>query len=401
MEEEEIKRASLELHLKNKGKIAINSKISLKTKDDLSLAYTPGVAQPCLEIARNKKAVYDYTSKSNMVAVVTDGSAVLGLGNIGAEASLPVMEGKCILFKEFGNVDAFPIALSTQDPDKVVDIVKNISPMFGGINLEDIKAPECFEIEERLRKELDIPVFHDDQHGTAVVVLAALLNSLKITKRKIEELKVIVNGAGAAGIAITKLLLKSGVKHVTMMDSKGAIYSGRDNLNKYKQEIAESTNLEKEKGVLDQVIKEKDLFIGVSKAGVLTKEMVMTMEKDPIIFAMANPTPEIMYDDAKEAGAKIVGTGRSDMPNQINNLLAFPPLFRGALDARASTINDEMKIAAANAIASIVEEVDLGEENIMPDPLNKNIYISISNSVYDAAFNSGVARLKKDGYRKA
>ena len=384
---------AIKLHKDKKGKIEVISKVPLKTKDDLSIAYTPGVAEPCREIAKEKWKVYDYTSKGNMVAVITDGSAVLGLGNIGAEAALPVMEGKAILFKEFGAVDAFPICLDTQDPDEIVNIVKKIAPGFGGINLEDISAPRCFEIEERLKKELDIPVFHDDQHGTAIVVLAGIINALKLTGKKKEKIKVLISGAGAAGIAITKILLKYGIEDIVLTDSKGAIYSCRDQLNLAKKEISivtnskcdstEYTGSEKCKacvrGNLEESIKGRDVFIGVSAPNIVTKEMVESMNKDAILFAMANPTPEIMPDIAKEAGAKIVATGRSDFPNQINNVLAFPSIFRGALDAKAKDITEEMKIKSAEALANSVK--NLSVDKIIPSPFDEGYRTAIIEAV--------------------
>ncbi len=414
MDIEDIKKQSLILHEENKGKIEVVSKVGLNSRDDLNLAYTPGVAEPCLRIADDPDDVYRYTSKGNLVAVLTDGSAVLGLGKIGPKASLPVMEGKSILFKEFGGVDAFPIAVDSHDPEKIIETAKMIAPGFGGINLEDIKGPECFEIEERLKKELDIPVFHDDQHGTAVVALAGLINAAKITKKDITKCKVVINGAGAAGVAIAKIFLSRGVKDMVMLDSKGALYTCRDDIqiNKIKKEIAQATNIECRhkhgeekdpeecarcmKGKLEHAIVGRDVFIGVSKPGLLTKDMVRSMAKDPIIFAMANPIPEIMYDDAIDAGAAVMGTGRSDMPNQVNNVLAFPGIFRGALDVRASDINDEMKLAAALAIAESVKE--LSRENIIPDPFDRSVHKAVADAVRTAAIKSGVAR---DGSREA
>ncbi|WP_373897699.1 NADP-dependent malic enzyme [Haloimpatiens sp. FM7315] len=384
---------AIKVHKELKGKLEIKSKMPLKTMDDLSVAYTPGVAAPCVEISKDKEKVYDYTIKGNTVAVVTNGTAVLGLGNIGPEAGLPVMEGKSLLFKEFGGVNAIPICLDTKDPDEVIKAVKLIAPTFGGINLEDIKAPECFYIENTLKKELDIPVFHDDQHGTAVVVLAGLYNALKIVNKKIEDISVVINGSGAAGIAICKLLMKAGVKDVVMCDTKGAIVEGDPRLNDSKKEIAKMTNRNLEKGTLKDVVKNKDVFVGVSAPGVLTKEMVKTMNKDSMIFAMANPTPEIMPEEAREAGARVIATGRSDFPNQINNVLVFPGIFKGALEVRAREINDEMKLAAARAIASLVEEDRLNEEYIIPDAFNKNVSESVSNEVKRIAREMGVARI--------
>ena len=383
---------ALELHEKSKGKIEVISRVPLKTREDLSLAYTPGVAEPCKKIVAKKEDVYRYTRKGNLVAVVTDGSAVLGLGNIGPEAALPVMEGKAILFKEFGGVDAFPICLGTQDVDEIVEIVKNLEPVFGGINLEDISAPRCFEIEERLRRELDIPVFHDDQHGTAVVVLAALTNGLKVVGKKFGDVEVVISGAGAAGIAIAKILLSKGVKNIVLVDSRGAIYKGRkEGMNPWKEEMAEVTNRKMEKGGIGDVIKGKDIFIGVSVPNLLTKDMVRSMNEDPIIFAMANPDPEIMPNDAKEAGARIVATGRSDFPNQVNNLLAFPGILKGALMVRAREINEEMKMAAAEAIASMVKNVS--EDYIIPDSLDRGVAEKVAEAVAEAARRTGVARV--------
>ncbi|MDH5597081.1 MAG: NAD-dependent malic enzyme [Candidatus Peregrinibacteria bacterium] len=383
---------SLKLHEENKGKIEVVSKVPVKTKDDLSLAYTPGVAQPCREIAKNPEDVYKYTNKGNMVAVVTDGSAVLGLGNIGAAAGLPVMEGKAILFKEFGDVDAFPICLSTQNTDEIVETVQRIAPGFGGINLEDIAAPRCFEIERRLIETLDIPVFHDDQHGTAIVVLAGMINALKLTGREFEDIRVVVSGVGAAGVAITKLLITYGVQaeKILLADSRGAIYKGRNEMNEVKEELAEITNLACHLGVDDpncktgglaQIIEGADVFIGVSKAGLLTQDMVRSMAKDPIIFAMANPEPEIMPDLAKEAGAAIMATGRSDFPNQINNVLGFPGIFRGVLDARIRVIDDKIKIASAEAIASYIK--DPTPDQIIPSPLDKGVALAVAQAIKD------------------
>ncbi len=386
-------KEAIKMHKEKKGKIEVVSKVKLENKDDMSIAYTPGVAEPCREIAKDKEKVYDYTAKGNMVAVVTDGSAVLGLGNIGAEAALPVMEGKAILFKEFGNVDAFPICLDTQDTDEIVKAVKQIAPVFGGINLEDISAPRCFEIEERLKKELDIPVFHDDQHGTAVVVLAGLINALKLTNKKKEEIRVVISGAGAAGIAVAKILLNYGVKNIVLTDSKGAIYSCRDHLNFSKNEISVVTNSKCShtefqdsercktcvRGSLKEAIKERDVFIGVSAPGIVDKEMIKSMNRDPIVFAMANPVPEIMPADAKEAGAKIIATGRSDFPNQINNVLAFPSIFRGVLDARSKEITEEMKVKAAEALADSVK--DLKEDKIIPNVFDEGYREAVVKAV--------------------
>lgn len=387
-----LKEEALKFHKEHEGKIALKSKVSVKTREDLGLAYTPGVAEPCLEINRDYNTLYDYTSKGNYVAVVTNGSAVLGLGNIGAAAGLPVMEGKSILFKTFAGVDAFPICVDSKDPDKIVETVKLIESTFGGINLEDIKAPECFEIEDKLKKVCNIPVFHDDQHGTAVVTLAAMINALKIVNKKFEDLKVIINGAGAAGTAIAKLLVSRGVKNIIVCDRKGAISKDRENLSAAKKDLAEVTNPSMIKGALKDVLKEADVFIGVSAPGVITPEMIKTMAKDPLIFAMANPKPEIYPDEAKAAGARVVGTGRSDFPNQINNVLAFPGIFRGALDVRASKINEEMKIAAACAIADIITEKELNEDYVIPDAFDSRIAPKVAYYVAKAAIESGVAR---------
>jgi malate dehydrogenase (oxaloacetate-decarboxylating) len=354
---------SLKLHEKNVGKIEVISKVKIESREDLSLAYTPGVAEPCRRIHDNEEDVYKYTSKGNLVAVVTDGTAVLGLGDIGPKAGLPVMEGKAILFKEFANVDAFPICLDTKNVDEIVKVVKMIAPGFGGINLEDISAPRCFEVEEKLKKELDIPVFHDDQHGTAIVVLAGMINALKVVGKKIEDIKVVVNGAGAAGTAISNLLLSSGVKNLIACDKVGILYRGIENVDDAKKNLANITNPDNVKGTLADALVGADVFIGVSAPGIVSKEMVSTMNKDSILFAMANPTPEIMPDEAKAAGARVIGTGRSDFPNQVNNVLAFPGIFRGALDVRAKEINEEMKIAAAYAIADLIKEEDLNEDN--------------------------------------
>ena len=390
----DLKQEALKLHKENKGKLATKSKISIKTKQDLSLVYTPGVAEVCREIAANKNAVYDYTMKANSVAVVTDGSAVLGLGNIGAEASLPVMEGKCVLFKELANIDAFPICISTQNDDEIINIVKNITPAFGGINLEDIAAPRCFKIEEALL-DLGIPLIHDDQHGTSVVVLAALINAAKVVGKNIDDLKIVINGAGAAGTAVAKILLCvnvdkkicTSVKEIVLCDSKGIIYDGRGDLNEFKKEMAKITN-SKRKGTLKDALKGADVFIGLSKGNLLTANDLKSMNKDAIVFAMANPTPEISFDEASKAAA-IVGTGRSDYPNQINNSLSFPGLFRGALDAKAVKINNEMKIAAAKAIAGCIEPA---KDNILPYTLDKNVVPAVAAAVAKAARESRVCR---------
>ncbi|MFA7139022.1 MAG: malic enzyme-like NAD(P)-binding protein [Bacteroidales bacterium] len=384
---------SLVLHEKNQGKIEVISKIKINTSEDLSLAYTPGVAEPCRKIHENENDVYKYTSKGNIVAVVTDGTAVLGLGDIGPKAALPVMEGKSILFKEFGNVDAFPICLNTKNVEEIVNAVKLIAPGFGGINLEDISAPRCFEIEERLKKELDIPVFHDDQHGTAIVVLASLISSLKIVNKKIDDLKIVINGAGAAGTAISNILSEAGANNIIVCDRNGVLYKGRDNMNDAKKLLVQTTNPENIKGSLADALIGADVFIGVSTSDVVKPDMVKTMNKDSILFAMANPTPEIMPDIAKQAGAKIIGTGRSDFPNQINNVLVFPGLFRGALDVRAKEINIEMKLAAAYAISDYIYEKDLNSENIIPSPLDKGVAKKVAQAVALAAKKSNVARI--------
>ncbi|MCR4624426.1 MAG: NAD-dependent malic enzyme [Lachnospiraceae bacterium] len=384
---------SLKKHYEWKGKIEVICRAPLVTREDLSLAYTPGVAQPCLEIQKDIDKSYELTRRSNLVAVITDGTAVLGLGDIGPEAGMPVMEGKCALFKSFGDVDAIPLCVKSKDVDEIVKTVSLISGSFGGINLEDISAPRCFEIERRLKEVCDIPIFHDDQHGTAVVVLAAMMNALKITGKKIDEVRVVTSGAGAAGIAIIKLLIKMGLKDVVLCDRKGAIYKGREGLNPEKEEMAAITNQQMRKGSLADVLKGADIFIGISAPGLVTADMVKSMAKDPILFPMANPTPEIMPDEAKAAGAAVVGTGRSDFANQINNVLAFPGIFRGALDVRASDINDEMKIAAAKAIAGYIPEDQLNPENIIPSALDKNVAKAVAEAVAQAARDTGVARL--------
>lgn len=385
---------ALKLHRDYQGKLATYSKVPLNTGEDLTLAYTPGVAAPCLEIEKDAELSYEYTNRGNLVAVVTNGSAVLGLGNIGAGAGLPVMEGKSILFKGFAGVDAVPICLDTQSVDEIVKTIQLMAPSFGGINLEDIKAPECFDIESALKESVDIPVFHDDQHGTAIVVSAAMINALKLAGKKIEDIKIVVNGAGAAGMAITKLLQRMGAKDVLLCDSTGAIYDGRPKgMNPYKDEIAKITNLTKESGQLIDVIHDADVFIGVSKADLLTPEMIKKMAKDSIILAMANPVPEIKPDKAKAAGAKVVCTGRSDFPNQVNNLLAFPGIFRGALDVRATDINEEMKIAAAYAIASLISDEELNEEHVITDPFDERVAPTVAAAVAEAAIKSGVAKL--------
>jgi len=385
---------ALKLHEENKGKIEVISKTEVKNMHDLAVVYTPGVAEPCRKIHHKTSEVYKYTSKGNMVAVVTDGTAVLGLGDIGPEAALPVMEGKAVLFKHFANVDAFPICLSTKDPDKIVEAVALIAPGFGGINLEDISAPRCFEIEERLKKILDIPVFHDDQHGTAIVVLSGLINALKVVGKEIDKIKVVVNGAGASAIAVLKFIMSAGVKNAILCDSKGIIYEGRkENMNPVKEKMAKITNKEKIKGTLADAIVGADVFLGLSVAGALKSEMVKTMGSDSIIFAMANPTPEIMPDVAKTAGARIVATGRSDFPNQVNNCLGFPAIFKGALKVRASQINEEMKLAAAYALASLISKDKLNDENVIADVFDHRVVERESEAVAKAAIESGVARI--------
>jgi malate dehydrogenase (oxaloacetate-decarboxylating) len=392
-----LREEALHMHRVNKGKLETTSKVEVRNAEDLSLAYSPGVAEPCKVIYDKPETVYDYTMKGNMVAVVSDGTAVLGLGNIGPEASLPVMEGKAVLFKSFAGVDAFPICLNTTDVDKIVETVKLLEPTFGGVNLEDIAAPNCFEIEERLKKETNIPVFHDDQHGTAIVTVAGLVNALKIVGKKMSEIKVVANGAGAAGMAIIKLLYRYGVRDIIMCDSKGAIYEGRPaGMNGIKDEVAKFTNRDQIKGGLTEVLKDADVFIGVSVAGALTEEMVASMKQDPIIFAMANPVPEIMPQLAKAAGAKVVGTGRSDFPNQVNNVLAFPGIFRGALDVRATHINEKMKQAAVEAIAALIGEDELNEDYVIPAPFDKRVAPAVAAAVAKAAMETGVARLKVD-----
>lgn len=388
-----IREESLQKHYEWNGKIEVVAKAKVNDSKSLSLAYTPGVAEPCLEIQKDYNKSYELTRRNNLVAVITDGSAVLGLGDIGPEAGMPVMEGKCVLFKEFGDVDAFPLCVRTKDVDEFVQTVYNISGSFGGINLEDISAPRCFEIEEKLKKMCDIPIFHDDQHGTAVIVSAALINATKIIGKDLSECKAVINGSGAAGTAIAKLLMTLGLKDVILCDRTGAIYEGRENLNASKAEIAKVTNRGMVKGGLKDAIVGTDIFIGVSAPGVLTEDMIKTMHKDPIVLAMANPTPEIMPDEAKAAGAKIVGTGRSDFPNQINNVVAFPGIFRGALDVRASAITENMKIAAAYAIASLVDDDKLNEDYILPYAFDERIKDTVANAVAEAARKDGVARI--------
>ncbi|ASV68732.1 malic enzyme-like NAD(P)-binding protein [Cytobacillus sp. FSL W7-1323] len=388
---------ALNMHKVHKGKLESKSKVAVTNAKELSLAYSPGVAEPCKEIYDKPETVYDYTMKGNMVAVVSDGTAVLGLGNIGPEAALPVMEGKAVLFKSFAGVDAFPICLNTNDIDKIVDTVKLMEPTFGGVNLEDIAAPNCFYIEERLKKETNIPVFHDDQHGTAIVTVAGLVNALKLAGKKMSEIKVVANGAGAAGIAIIKLLYRYGVRDIIMCDTKGAIYEGRPNgMNDIKSEVARFTNRNQVKGSLTDAIKDADVFIGVSVAGALTADMVQSMNDKAIIFAMANPTPEIMPEEAKAAGALVVGTGRSDFPNQVNNVLAFPGIFRGALDVRATHINEHMKIAAVEAIAELIAEDDLHSDYVIPAPFDPRVAPAVASAVAKSAMETGVARIKVD-----
>ncbi len=392
-----LREKALHLHKQHKGKLLVSSKVPVRNAEDLSLAYSPGVAEPCKEIFDHPEQVYEYTMKGNMVAVVSDGTSVLGLGNIGPEASLPVMEGKAVLFKSFAGVDAFPICLKTTDVDKIVETVKLLEPTFGGVNLEDIAAPNCFEIEERLKKETNIPVFHDDQHGTAIVTLAGLVNALKLVGKEMSQVKVVINGAGSAGIAIIKLMLRMGVKDIIMCDSKGAIYEGRqEGMNDIKEEVAKRTNRHLVQGSLVDAVKGTDVFIGVSVAGALTKEMIQSMNEDPIIFAMANPVPEIMPELAKEAGAKVIGTGRSDYPNQVNNVLAFPGIFRGALDVYATHINEEMKTAAVYAIADLIAEDDLSPDYVIPAPFDPRVAPAVAAAVSRTAMETGVARREVD-----
>ena len=386
-------KESLRLHGEWKGKIEVVATVPVASKDDLSLAYTPGVAQPCIEIQKDINKSYELTRRHNLCAVITDGSAVLGLGDIGPEAGMPVMEGKCVLFKAFGNVDAFPLCVKTKDVDEFVNTVYLLSGSFGGVNLEDISAPRCFEIERKLKEKCDIPIFHDDQHGTAVITLAGLTNALKVVGKKKEDVKVVTSGAGAAAISIVKLLLSAGFKNVVMTDRTGAIYDGREGLNWIKKEMAQVTNLNKETGKLCDVIKGADIFIGVSAPGTLTTEMVKTMNKDAIVFACANPTPEIFPDDAKAGGAKVISTGRSDYPNQINNVLAFPGIFRGAFDVRASDINEEMKMAAAEALAGLISDEELSEDYIIPKAFDPRVGPAVAAAVAEAARRTGVARI--------
>ncbi len=386
-------KESLRLHYEWKGKLETTPRAAVDSKEALSLAYTPGVAQPCLEIQKDVSKSYELTRRWNTVAVVTDGTAVLGLGDIGPEAGMPVMEGKCVLFKAFGGVDAIPLCVRSKDVDDIVNTVALLAGSFGGVNLEDISAPRCFEIEQKLKERCDIPIFHDDQHGTAVITLAGLTNALKVVGKKLEEVRIVINGAGAAAISITKLLLSAGARNVTLCDRKGAIYAGRDGLNWIKEEMAQVTNLQKKPGTLAETLAGADVFIGVSAPGMVTTEMVRTMNRDAIIFACANPTPEIFPDDAKAGGAAVVSTGRSDYPNQINNVLAFPGIFRGALDARASDINDAMKIAAAHALAGLISDEELSADYIIPAAFDPRVKDAVASAVRQAAYDSGVARI--------
>ena len=386
-------KESLRLHGEWKGKIEVVATVPVSNKDDLSLAYTPGVAQPCLEIQKDPEKIYDLTRRHNLVAVITDGSAVLGLGDIGPEAGMPVMEGKCVLFKAFADVDAFPLCVKTKDVDEFVQTVYNISGSFGGINLEDIAAPRCFEIERKLKEKCDIPVFHDDQHGTAIVTLAGLTNALKVVGKKKEDVRVVFSGAGSAAISISRLLLEAGFRHITLVDKFGAVYEGNENLNWAQKEIAKVTNLEKRAGTLADMLVGADIFIGVSAPNLVTADMIRTMNRDPIVFACANPTPEIFPDDAKAGGARVVSTGRSDYPNQINNVLAFPGVFRGALDVRASDINEEMKLAAAQALAELISDEELCADYIMPKAFDPRVGPAVAAAVAKAARETGVARI--------
>lgn len=388
-----LREKALKLHKDNKGKLGVHSKVTVRNAHDLSLAYSPGVAEPCLDIYEDDSKAYDYTMKGNLVAVVTNGTAVLGLGNIGPKAAMPVMEGKALLFKSFADVDAFPICLDTTDPDKIVETVKLLEPTFGGVNLEDIAAPQCFEIEERLKQACNIPVFHDDQHGTAIVTAAGLINALKLVDKKLEDIRVVANGAGSAGVAIVKLLLNLGVKDVILCDTKGIIYEGRPfGMNPFKEELALITNKEQKQGTLADALVGADVFVGVSAPGVVTKEMVQTMNQKSIIFAMANPIPEIMPEEAKEAGAFVVGTGRSDFSNQVNNVLAFPGIFRGALEVHAKEINEEMKVAAVNAIAGLITDAELNADYVIPDPFDPRVAAHVAEAVANAAMETGVAQ---------
>ncbi|WP_144555492.1 NADP-dependent malic enzyme [Bacillus sp. X1(2014)] len=390
---ETLRDRALQIHRDKQGKLEVKAKVEINNANDLSLAYSPGVAEPCMEIYEDPNRVYEYTMKGNTIAVVSDGSAVLGLGNIGPEAAMPVMEGKAVLFKNFANVDAFPICLNTQDVEEIIETVKHLEPTFGGVNLEDISAPRCFEIEERLKNETNIPIFHDDQHGTAIVTVAGLVNALKLVNKKMEEIKVVINGSGAAGVAIAQLLNRFGVYDVILCDTKGAIYENRQyGMNPIKEKIAGQTNRNNAEGSLEEVIVGADVFVGVSVAGAVTKEMILTMRRDAIIFAMANPVPEIMPDEAKAAGAKVIGTGRSDFPNQVNNVLAFPGIFRGALDVQATEINEEMKKAAVYAISSLISEEELSEDYVIPNPFDARVASAVAKAVATAAVETGVAR---------
>ncbi len=390
-----LREEALKMHKENQGKLSVKSKVKVRDAKDLSLAYSPGVAEPCLAIHEDESKVYDYTIKGNLVAVVSNGTAVLGLGNIGPQAAMPVMEGKALLFKEFANVDAFPLCINSTDTDKIVEHVKMLEPTFGGVNLEDIAAPQCFEIEDRLKKECDIPIFHDDQHGTAIVTAAGLINALKLANKNIEDIRVVANGAGAAGVAIVKLLLNMGVKDVILCDTKGIIYKDRPvGMNKFKEEMAGITNKEQKQGSLADALEGADVFIGVSAAGAVTKKMVRSMNQNAIIFAMANPVPEIMPEEAKEAGALVVGTGRSDFPNQVNNVLAFPGIFRGALDVRAKEINEKMKIAAVYAISGLINSEELHADYVIPDPFDPRVAKHVAEAVAEAAINTGIAQKK-------
>ncbi|MGH0593870.1 NAD(P)-dependent malic enzyme [Bacillus pretiosus] len=395
MLDNQINERSLLLHKELVGKIEITSKVEVNSADDLSLTYTPGVAESCKAIAADEETVYDYTARGNMVAVVSDGTAVLGLGNIGPKAAMPVMEGKSILFKKFANVDAFPLCLGTTDVDEIVTLVKNLEPTFAGINLEDIAAPRCFEIEKRLKAETNIPVFHDDQHGTAIVVLAAVINALKVVSKQMDNVKIVINGAGSAGIAIGKLLLKAGAKHITLVSLEGIVCEGESWMNEAQIEVSKKTNREYVRGTLKEAIHQADIFIGVSAPNVLTKELVQTMNEKAIVFAMANPIPEIFPEDALEAGAAVVGTGRSDYANQVNNVLAFPGIFRGALDVRATDITEEMKLAAAYGIANIITDEERNANYVIPNPLDKRVVPSVAEAVAKAAIDSGVAQIMK------
>ncbi len=393
-EKELINQEALQMHRRNHGKLSVVSKVQVRDLTDLSRAYSPGVAEPCRRIHENPEEVYTYTIEGNLVAVVSDGTAVLGLGDIGPEAAMPVMEGKALLFKSFGGVDAFPVCVATKDPEEIIKMVKYLEPTFGGVNLEDISAPRCFEIERRLKAETSIPIFHDDQHGTAIVTAAGLINAARVVGKRLENMVVVVNGAGASGMAVSKLLMKLGVRDLTLCDTKGAIYEGRpEGMNPYKDEIAQVTNRAMNKGKLADVIKGADVFVGLSQANQVTPEMVQSMARDSIIFAMANPTPEIMPEDALAAGARVVGTGRSDYPNQVNNVLAFPGVFRGALDTRASEINEEMKVAAAQAIASLVSPAELGAEYVIPQTFDRRVAPAVAAAVAQAAIDTGLARM--------